>query len=133
LPESFLSPSRRLILLGILVAAGAVMWSVVQRRDTPERAASGGNFNVCSQAKGEAARTCYRREVGRELAVVGATSPELSFEAPAGTGEVTFASYETTTQDPLLCDLHARVGVIDAQVPSWLGWTEPLTNAAPAS
>ena len=27
--------------------------------------------------------------------MVGATQPELSFEAPAGTGEVTFASYET--------------------------------------
>ena len=43
---------------------------------------------------------------------------------------MTFASadVETSQQDPLLCDLHARVGVTDEQVPSWLGWTEPLAN-----
>ena len=37
---------------------------------------------------------------------------------------MTFTTSETT--QPLLCDLHARVGVIDEQVPSWLGWTESL-------
>jgi hypothetical protein len=114
-----------------MVAAGALLWSVAQRRDTPQRAATGGEFGVCSQAKGEAARACYRREIGRELAAVGATTPEVTFAAPAGTGEVTFASVET--EQPLLCDLHARVGVTDAQVPSWLGWTEPPAKTAPVS
>jgi hypothetical protein len=118
-----------------MVAAGALLWTVVQRRDTAQPLSKGGNFNVCSQAKGEAARTCYSREVGRELAVVGATAPEITFAAPAGTGEVTFASTETQAeaQGPLLCDLHTRVGVTDAQVPSWLGWTEPLAQTAPVS
>jgi hypothetical protein len=41
---------------------------------------------------------------------------------------VTFTS--VAEAQPLLCDLHARVGVIDAQVPSWLGWTEPLVETS---
>jgi hypothetical protein len=117
----------------VLVAAGALLISVVQRRDAPQRTSAGGDFNVCAKAKGETARACYSREVGRELAVVGAAASEVTFTAPAGTGEVTFASVDTSRQDPLLCDLHARVGVIDAQVPSWLGWSEPLTQTAPVS
>lgn len=133
MPESLSSPKRRLILLGVLVAAGALLVSVVQRRDTPQRVATGGNFNICAKARGEAARACYSREVGRELSAVGATTPQITFAAPAGTGEVTFASVEAEQREPLLCDLHARVGVTDAQVPSWLGWTEPLAKAAPVS
>jgi hypothetical protein len=131
LPESLSSPTRRLILLGVMVATGALLWSVAQRRDTAQPVSAGGDFNVCSKAKGEAARACYRREVGRELAVVGAAAPEITFAAPSGTGEVTFASVDT--QAPLLCELHERVGVTDAQVPSWLGWTEPLVQTAPVS
>jgi hypothetical protein len=124
-----------LILLGVMVAAGALLWSVVQRRDATEPASAGGNFNVCSKTTGEAARACYRREVGRELAVVGSTAPEITFSAPAGTGAVSFASVETQAeaQGPLLCELHVRVGVTDAQVPSWLSWTEPLAQTAPVS
>jgi hypothetical protein len=135
LPDSLSSSTRRLILLGVVVAAGALMLSVVQRRDAAQPVSSGGNFGVCSKAKGEAARACYSREVGRELAVVGGTAPEITIAAPAGTGEVTFASVEpqAEAQGPLLCDLHTRVGVTDAQVPSWLGWTEPLAEAAPVS
>jgi hypothetical protein len=116
-----------------MVAAGALLWSVVQRRDTAQPLPAGGNFGVCSQAKGEAARACYSREVGRELAVVSAVAPEITLAAPAGTGEVTFASNEAEAQAPLLCELHARVGVTDVQVPSWLGWTEPLAQTAPLS
>jgi len=118
-----------------MVAAGALLWSVAQRRDAVEPVSTGGNFGVCAKAKGEAARACYSREVGRELAVVGSTAPEITIAAPSGTGVVAFASAETQAeaQAPLLCDLHTRVGVTDAQVPSWLGWTEPLTQAAPLS
>jgi hypothetical protein len=136
LSESFSSSSRRLLLLGILVAAGALLYSVLERRDTPSRLATGGEFGVCSQQKGDAARACYSREVGRELAAVGASTPAITIESPSGSGgEVTFAAaaVETSQQEPLLCDLHARVGVTDEQVPSWLGWTEPLATAAPVS
>jgi hypothetical protein len=133
LPDSISSPTRRLILLGVMVAAGALLWSVVQRRDAPQPVSTGGSFGVCAKVKGEAARACYSREVGRELALVGSTAPEITIGAPAGTSVVTFASVETQQPPPLLCELHERVGVTDAQVPSWLGWTEPLARTAPVS
>jgi hypothetical protein len=116
-----------------MVAAGALLWSVAQRRDTAQPVSGGGNFGVCSKAKGEAARACYSREVGRELAVVGATAPEITISAPAGTGVVTFASVEAQQEPGLLCELHERVGVTDEQVPAWLGWSEPLVEAPPVS
>jgi hypothetical protein len=119
--------------LGIMVASAALLWSVVQRRDTPQPVSTGGNFGVCAKVKGEVARACYSREVARELAVVGSTAPEITFGAPAGTGVVTFASVESQQPPPLLCELHERVGVTDAQVPSWLGWSEPLARTAPVS
>ena len=130
------SSSRRLLLLGVLVAAGALFYSVLERRDTSSRSATGGDFGVCSTQQGDAARACYSREVGRELAAVGGTTASLTSLSPSDAGgEVTFAAAdaETSQPDPLLCDLHARVGVTDGQVPSWLGWTEPLAEAAPAS
>jgi hypothetical protein len=120
-----------MLLLGVLVAAGALSYSVIERRDAPSRSATGGSFGVCSQQRGDAARACYSREVGRELAAVGA----ITVEAPSRSSTlVTFAEADVETskeRDPLLCDLHARVGVTDVQVPSWLGWTEPLAPAAP--
>jgi hypothetical protein len=122
-------------LLGVLVAAGALLYSVLERRDSPPRFATGGDFSVCSKQRGEAARACYSREVGRELAAVGVVEPSISFAAPAGSStEVTFAEadVETSQQDSLLCDLHTRVGVTDEQVPSWVAWSEPLASA-PAS
>jgi len=109
---------------GLIAAAVAVLLSVLQRRD--EAPVVGGNFAVCAQLEGDAARACYRREVGRELASVGSgVEATVSLEAPTGAPAVTFASSEAEAR-PLLCDLHTRVGVIDEQVPSWLGWTEPL-------
>jgi hypothetical protein len=134
LSESIKSSKRRLIMLGVLVAAGALLYSVAQRRDAPSRAATGGDFGVCAKQQGDAARACYSREVGRELAAVGGSRSAVTFAAPSGTGEVTFTSVEAeTASQPLLCDLHTRVGVTDEQVPSWLGWTERLAEAAPAS
>jgi hypothetical protein len=130
-----MSSPRRLLLLGIVVAAGALFYSVLERRDDTPRAARGGDFGVCAKQKGEAARTCYSREVGRELATVGSATA-ITLVAPSdATGEVTFTSAdaEAAQQRPLLCDLHARVGVTDQQVPSWLGWAEPLAEAAPVS
>ena len=131
-----MSSPRRLILLGLIVAAGALLYSALERRDDSPRAATGGDFGVCSKQQGDAARACYSREVGRELAAVGGSSQAITLIAPADTtGEVTFTSAdaESAQQAPLLCDLHTRVGVTDEQVPSWLGWTEPLAEAAPVS
>jgi hypothetical protein len=124
------------IVLGLLVAVGALFYSVLERRDSPSRAATGGDFGLCSKQHGDAARACYRREAGRELATVGSAAPGIVLVAPAGTStEVTFAEadVETSQQDDLLCDLHTRVGVTNEQVPSWLGWAEPLAATAPVS
>ncbi len=129
-----MSSPRRLLLLGVVVAAGALFYSVLERRDSAPRAATGGNFGLCSKQRGDTARNCYQREVGRELAVVG--SAAITLVAPSdSSGQVTFTSAdaEAAQQQPLLCDLHTRVGVTDQQVPSWLGWTEPLAEAAPVS
>ena len=130
LSKSLSSSARRGLLLGgTLLAAAAVLLSVLQRRDDDSRPAMGGNFAVCAKLEGEQARACYSREVGRELASVGGQAPaNVSLSLPAGSNQVTFTSTDTTA--PLLCDLHARVGVIDEQVPSWLGWTESLVSTS---
>ena len=136
LSESLKSSSRRLLLLGVLVATGALFYSVVERRDASPRAATGGDFGVCSKQQGDKARACYSREVGRELASVGGSAPAITLVVPSGSsGEVTFTSadVETSQQDSLLCDLHTRVGVTSEQVPAWLAWSEPLAEAAPVS
>ncbi|MDA0161390.1 hypothetical protein OM076_14020 [Solirubrobacter ginsenosidimutans] len=125
-----------MLVLGLLVAAGALFYSVLERRDAPSRVATGGDFGVCATRHGDDARACYQREAGRELATVGSAAPAITLVAPAGTStEVTFAEadVETSQQDDLLCDLHTRVGVTSEQVPSWLGWAEPLAAAAPVS
>ena len=84
LSESFSSSSRRLLLLGVLVAAGALFYSVLERRDAPSRSATGGDFGVCSKQQGDAARACYSREVGRELATVGGSSSPTSLLTYSG-------------------------------------------------
>ena len=125
LSKSFSPSTRRALALGgVLLAASAVLLSVLLRRDADTRPALGGNFAVCKTLEGEQARRCYAREVSRELASIGGATPNVTLAAPAGSGQGTFTSAETAA--PLLCDLHARVGVIDEQVPSWLGWTESL-------
>ena len=118
------SSTRRWLLLGVLLVAGALL-VVVAERATACAPARGGNFGACARLEGDAARACYSREVGRELAAVGGSGAPRSLRGAGGRGEVTFTSRRRGTP-PLLCDLHARVGVVDPQVPSWLGWTEPL-------
>ncbi|HEX6025772.1 MAG TPA: hypothetical protein VFZ00_27525 [Solirubrobacter sp.] len=115
----------------MLLATGVILVSVADRRDRRAAAPLGGDFGACAKLEGDAARQCYRREVGRELQAVGGAVQQVTFAAPADTGEVTLTSLEGT--EPLLCDLHARVGVVDAQIPSWLGWTEPLVESPPRS
>jgi hypothetical protein len=100
---------------------------------TQTSARTKGDFGACSKLEGEAARACYRAEVGRELASVGAVgTPKILFSAPANGNEVTFADASSEAQ-PLLCALHTRVGVTDASIPSWVSWSEPIAQAAPVS
>jgi hypothetical protein len=130
LPEFSLTPTRRWLLLGVLIATGAVLLVVGDREDRTQPAR--GVVSSCARLQGDAARACYSREVGRELAAVGSTgAPKITFSAPADSTEVRIAS--VAAEQPLLCDLHARVGVVDSQVPSWLGWNEPLAQPASTS
>jgi hypothetical protein len=135
LPQTHPSLSRRWVFLGVLVAAGAILVVVATTGGgAPVPALHGGDVSGCARLKGDVARDCYSREVGRELVAVGATgAPRITFAAPAGTGtEVTFTAAADT--QPLLCDLHTRVGVVNADVPSWVEWTEPAAaQAAPVS
>jgi hypothetical protein len=129
LPQSLLSPSRRWAALVALLASGAVLVVVLNRgEDTAASPALRGNVNACVSLTGEAARTCYAREVALELAAVGGTAgtPQVMFEAPSdSTSTVTFATAASAdTSAALLCDLHLRVGVTEADSPSWVSWNE---------
>jgi hypothetical protein len=88
----------------------------------PARAAEpAGNAARCLRLVGDEARDCYRLEVGRQLAAVRGADP-ADFAAPA---TITWAK-----QGPdLLCDLHARAGVVQGDVPSWVSWNEPLISS----
>ena len=133
MPQTFFTSTRRWLLLGVLLATGVILVSVADRRDRRASAPPNGDFGACARLEGDAARACYSREVGRELQAVGGSGgPQLTFAAPGDSStQVTLTSIEGA--EPLLCDLHARVGVVDAQVPGWLGWTEPIVATTPRS
>ena len=107
-----------------------ILTSVADRRDRRAETPPNGDFGACARLEGDVARACYSREVGRELQAVGG-KPQLTFAAPADAAtQVTLTSIEGP--QPLLCDLHARVGVA-MRGPGWLGWTEPIVGTAPRS
>ena len=122
--QTLLSPSRRWAALVALLASGAVLGVLLLHgEDASVAAAPGGNVAQCTNLQDEAARECYAREVGRELAAVGgsAGTPQAVFDTSAGTANVvTFASQDTSAA--LLCELHIRVGVTDESKPSWTSW-----------
>ena len=109
-----------------MLASGAVLVVLLVREDdTSVAAAAGGNVSLCTNLQDEAARQCYAREVGRELAAVGGGdgTPQAVFSAATdGANVVTFASQEQDTSAALLCDLHIRAGATDAAKPNWTSW-----------
>jgi hypothetical protein len=124
LPDFVSSPTRRRVLVGVLLLAAVILITVARRSERPTAAPVGGDFSACSRLKADQARSCYGREVGRELATVGsAGEPSVTLTAPADSTQVTFSSVDEP--QPLLCELHARVGVVDDAVPPWVGWNEP--------
>jgi hypothetical protein len=119
------------VLAGVLlVAATVTLVAFAHRDERSQPLARGGDLTACEQLRSDSARACYTREVGRELAAVGAGGVTLS--APSDSTQVTFTA-SASEPEPLLCDLHERVGVVDARTPSWLGWSEPIVTAAPRS
>ena len=66
-------------------------------------ARTGGNVSRCARLSGDAARTCYRSEVGADLAALSGG------KRPAG-GTPAFVSTEDRSV-AFVCDLHTRIGV----------------------
>jgi hypothetical protein len=120
--QSLSSPTRRWLLTGVLLLAVAALMGVAQR-DRRAEAPGGGEFSNCARLDGDTARACYRREVGRELMAVGA-GPKINVDAPADGIAVTFTS--DAESEPLLCDLHVRVGAVNALEPNW---TAPIPQS----
>src|SRR4051794_41573089 len=108
-------------MIGALLAVAATLLWVAERRDAPAQASAGGNVRTCVELKGDAARACYRREVSRDLAAVGGTTPRAFFKAQ--TGAVSFTAAADTGAD-LLCDLHTRVGVTATNRAGWTEWAQ---------
>ena len=97
-------------MVGALLAVGATLLSVAQRRDEPAAAAE-ANVSQCAQLKGDAARACYSREVGRELASMGARrARSFARRRTRRPGDVR-RRHRRRDSAALLCDLHLRVGV----------------------
>src|SRR5262245_36444861 len=98
LPQTHPSLSRRWVILGVLIAAGAILAAVATNGGSSPAPlqAHGGDLGACARQKGDAARNCYSREVGRELAAAGAAgAPQITFAAPAPADKgvnVTFAA-----------------------------------------
>ena len=109
------------VLLAVLLIAGAIGLFIAVQPEAAQTAQPVGDAAICADLRGDAARACYRREIGAQLA----RNAGREFDDAATTASVEFAV--TTGDDALLCDLHARVGSLDPQAPSWLGWTTPLT------
>lgn len=115
-----------MLAFGFLLVSGVLLVFASGRGDGSSAAAiQGGNFAPCAQMKGDAARECYTREVGRELAAVsGSSAPQAIFAQASSAGTtVTFAS-PSDDSAALLCDLHLRAGVTDESTPSWVSWNE---------
>src|SRR5690348_10456655 len=109
-----MSPSRRWVAAGALIAFGALLVLAFGRSEgsSAEAVPQRGNVGACTALEGDQARACYAREVGRELAAIGGTggaTPRVLTAATANT--VTFTDPDTSAA--LLCDLHLRVGRTD--------------------
>ena len=120
--QTLSSPSRRWAASGLLIAFGAFIVLAFGRGDGSSAAAvapPGGNVSACATLKGDPARECYAREVGRELVAMSGGAPSI---LPATTStKVTFDGADTTSA-ALLCELHLRVGATDVEKASWTTW-----------
>ena len=112
-----------MLIVGVVIVAALSVGLALQQRGGNEATAATGNVGSCLKLKGDAARACYSREVGKQLAAAGG-APRAVFAAAADPGAVTFVSDDTQGAE-LLCPLHTRVGVTDENRPSWVSWTEP--------
>jgi hypothetical protein len=120
--QTLSSPTRRWTAAAALIAFGTLMVLAFGRSEgsSAEAVPQRGNVSACAALKGEPARECYAREVGLELAAIGGTGGAPRALAAAVSSTVTFAAEDTSAA--LLCDLHLRVGVTEADKASWTSW-----------
>ena len=120
--QTLSSPSRRWAASGLLIAFGAFIVLAFGRSDGSSAAAGSpprGNVSACAALKGDPARECYAREVGRELVAMSGGTPNVLAATTSTT--VTFDGTDTTSA-ALLCELHLRVGATDVEKASWTTW-----------
>ena len=120
--QTLSSPSRRWAASGLLIAFGACIVLAFGRGDGSSAAAGSpprGNVSACAALKGDPARECYAREVGRELVAMSGGTPSILAATTSAT--VTFDGADTNSA-ALLCELHLRVGATDAEQASWTTW-----------
>jgi 3-oxoacyl-ACP reductase-like protein len=120
------------VVLGVLLITGVVLVLIGHREDRTVTTGQNADFSVCAKLEGDAARSCYQSEVGRELASVGSATGTVGIRltAPADSKQVVTFTDPTTGEQPLLCALHTRVGVTSDDVPGWLNWSEPVPPAS---
>jgi hypothetical protein len=109
-------PRRRPLALALAVTALALLGGG-EGGPAPAGALAGGNVGRCTQLSGDAARACYRREVGADLAALSGG------RRPAG--KPTFVSTEDRSV-AFVCDLHARIGVAVGQSSDFTDAWRPL-------
>ena len=120
--QTLSSPSRRWAASGLLIAFGAFIVLAFGRSDGSSAAAGSpprGNVSACAALKGDPARECYAREVGRELVAMSGGAPSI---LPATTTATVSFDGADTTSAALLCELHLRVGATDVEKASWTTW-----------
>ncbi len=113
----------------MLLATGVVLVQLGHRSGRTVTANEKGEFGLCAKLSGDAARSCYKSEVGRELASVGAIASVagvagIALAAPADSRRVVTFTANTVGDRPLMCALHRRLGVTRDDVPGWLSWSE---------
>ena len=121
------SPSHRWVVIGVLLATGVVLVALGDRSGQTVVIGQQGDPALCGKLQGDAGRSCHQAQVGRELASVGAVTPQVKFTAPADSGRILTFTAPTAGAQPLLCALHTRIGVSSDDVPGWLTWSEPAT------
>jgi hypothetical protein len=97
-----MTPLRRRPLTLALVVTALALLGGGEGGPAPAGARAGGDAGRCAPLAGDAARTCYRSEVGADLAALSGHRP--------GAGTTTFVSTADGTV-AFVCDLHARIGV----------------------
>jgi len=113
------------LVLGVLLATGVVLVQLGHRSGQTVVATKKHDFGVCSKLSGDAARSCYESENGRELSAAGGVVVAgIALAAPADSRRVVTFTSNTVGDRPLLCALHTRLGVTSDDVPGWLSWSE---------